>query len=82
MRTKSRRWNGGGYHRHEWLYALVITAAALMVPVCVCAMLWLMPSAIAANNWQVESAQGVLHVRGGLTESACRLERARAYYEV
>jgi len=53
MRTKSRRWNGGGYHRHEWLYALVITAVLMMVPACLCVMLWLMPSALAANNWQV-----------------------------
>ncbi|SQI34314.1 Uncharacterised protein [Serratia plymuthica] len=54
MRRTSRRWNGGGYHRHEWLYALVIMAAVMMVPACLCVMLWLMPSAIAANNWQVE----------------------------
>lgn len=82
MRTTSRRWNGGGYHRHEWLYALVITAVVMMVPVCLCVMLWLMPSAIAANNWQVEGAHGVLHVRGELTESACRLEMASAYQAV
>lgn len=82
MRTKSRRWNGGGYHRHEWLYALVITAVVMMVPACLCVMLWLMPSALAADNGQVEGAHGVLHVRGELTESACRLEMASAYQAV
>ncbi|WP_273854877.1 fimbrial protein [Serratia liquefaciens] len=82
MRTTSRRWNGGGYHRHEWLYALVITGAALMVPVCVCVMLWLLPTAMAVDNGQVEGAHGVLHVRGELTESACRLEMASAYQAV
>ncbi|ASM15415.1 type 1 fimbrial protein [Serratia marcescens] len=82
MRTKSRRWNGGGYHRHEWLYALVIMTAVMMVPVCLCVMLWLMPSALAADNGQVEGAHGVLHVRGELTESACRLEMASAYQAV
>lgn len=30
--------------------------------------------AAAADNWQVEGANGVLHVHGVLTESACRLE--------
>ncbi|MEE4412018.1 MULTISPECIES: fimbrial protein [unclassified Serratia (in: enterobacteria)] len=82
MRTTSRRWNGDGYRRHEWLYTLVITAVVMMVPVCLCVMLWLMPSALAADNWQVEGAHGVLHVRGELTESACRLEMASAYQAV
>ncbi|CAI0998436.1 PAP fimbrial minor pilin protein precursor [Serratia marcescens] len=81
MRTRTRRW-GGGYHRHEWLYALVITLAALMVPLCLTVMLWLLPSTQAADNWQVDGAHGVLHVRGELTESACRLEMASAYQAV
>ncbi|WP_353052215.1 fimbrial protein [Serratia marcescens] len=77
MRTRTWRCNGG-YHHHEWLYALVITLAALMVPLCLMVMLWLLPPAQAADNWQVEGAHGVLHVRGELTESACRLEMASA----
>lgn len=81
MRTRTRRWSGG-YHRHEWLYALVITLAALMVPLCLTVMLWLLPPAQAADNWQVEGAHGVLHVQGELTESACRLEMASAYQTV
>lgn len=81
MRTRTRRWNGG-YHRHDWLYALVLTLAALMVPLCLTVMLWLLPSTQAADNWQVDGAHGVLHVRGELTESACRLEMASAYQAV
>ncbi|MGI1755408.1 fimbrial protein [Serratia marcescens] len=81
MRTRTRRWSGG-YHRHEWLYALVITLAALMVPLCLTVMLWLLPPAQAADNWQLEGAHGVLHVQGELTESACRLEMASAYQTV
>ncbi|MFH7407602.1 fimbrial protein, partial [Pseudomonas syringae group genomosp. 7] len=64
------------------LYALVITLAALMVPLCLTVMLWLLPSTQAADNWQVDGAHGVLHVRGELTESACRLEMASAYQAV
>lgn len=81
MRTRTWRRNGG-YHHHEWLYALVITLAALMVPLCLTVMLWLLPPAQAADNWQVDGAHGVLHVRGELTESACRLEMASAYQAV
>ncbi|WP_164120378.1 fimbrial protein [Serratia marcescens] len=81
MRTRTRRWNGG-YYRHDWLYALVITAVAMMVPLSLMVMLWLLPSTQAADNWQVDGAHGVLHVRGELTESACRLEMASAYQAV
>ncbi|HHK8038128.1 TPA: fimbrial protein [Serratia marcescens] len=81
MRARAWRWRGN-YHRHEWLYALVITAAAMMVPLCLMVVLWLLPSANAADNWQVEGAHGVLHVHGELTESACRLELASAYQTV
>ncbi|MBC3218440.1 fimbrial protein [Serratia fonticola] len=70
MRRKVR-WLNGGYHRHGWLHALVIMAAALMVP-----------SAQAADTSQVEGTHGVLHLRGELTESACRLEMASAYQTV
>ncbi|MFL4423840.1 fimbrial protein [Serratia marcescens] len=73
MGRRVRRFYGGS-HRHEWLYALVITGLLLMVPVCLCMMLWLVSGAHAADNWQVEGAHGVLRVRGELTEGACRLE--------
>ncbi|MDK7100076.1 fimbrial protein [Klebsiella aerogenes] len=35
---------------------------------------WLLPSAYAQDNWDVEGSNGILHVYGALTESACRLE--------
>lgn len=83
MRTKTRRWNGSGYHRHELLYAMVISLVAVMImPLCLCMLLWLFSPAYAADNWQVEGAHGVLHVHGELTESACRLEMASAYQTV
>ncbi|ATM79170.1 fimbrial protein [Serratia fonticola] len=53
-----------------------------MVPVVIGSMLALMPEAGAADNWNVDGANGVLHVRGALTESACRLEMTSAYQDV
>ena len=47
---------------------------ALMVPLSVAMMLWLMPASQAADNWQVEGSNGVLHISGALAESACRLK--------
>ncbi|WP_420493041.1 fimbrial protein [Serratia fonticola] len=82
MQRKSLRRKDCDYHRHEWLYALAITTALLMVPACLCAMLWLIPSANAADNWQVQGAHGVLHLRGEITESACRLDMVSAYQTV
>jgi type 1 fimbria pilin len=70
-----------GNHRddwHQWLYALSLTALVMMIPLVVCVMVLLMPAALAADNWQVEGANGRLHVRGALTESACRLDMASA----
>ncbi|ENZ3708443.1 type 1 fimbrial protein [Serratia rubidaea] len=53
-----------------------------MVPVVVGSLWALMPEACAAGNWNVDGANGVLHVRGALTESACRLEMTSAYQDV
>lgn len=39
-------------------------------------------AAAAADNWRVEGANGVLHVHGVLTESACRLEMSSAEQSV
>lgn len=75
----TRKW---GYCRHDWLYGLVLIALGLMVPLCVCMLLWLMPGATAADNWQVEGANGVLRVRGELTEGACRLDMTTAHQAV
>nr|WP_261139523.1 fimbrial protein [Serratia liquefaciens] len=53
-----------------------------MVPVVVGSLWALMPEACAADNWNVDGANGVLHVRGALTESACRLDMTSAYQDV
>ncbi|HHK8152454.1 TPA: fimbrial protein [Serratia marcescens] len=53
-----------------------------MVPVVIGSMLALMPEACAADNGNVDGANGVLHVRGALTESACRLDMASTYQDV
>ncbi|MBC3211565.1 fimbrial protein [Serratia fonticola] len=82
MQRKSLRLKDYGYHRDEWLDARMIAAALLIVLACLCAMLWLLPSATAADNWPVEGAHGVLHLHGEMSESACRLEMVSAYQTV
>lgn len=46
------------------------------------ALLFLLPSAYAADNWEVEGANGSLYVHGALTESACRLDMESARQDV
>lgn len=59
----------------ELRYYGTLGGLALMVPLTLGAMLWLLPSAQATvDNWDVEGANGTLYVHGALTESACRLE--------
>ncbi|MBH3259844.1 type 1 fimbrial protein [Serratia marcescens] len=46
-----------------------------MIPLTLGVLLWLLPATqAAADNWDVEGANGTLYVHGTLTESACRLE--------
>lgn len=66
----------------ERQYLLAKVAAALMVPIVVSSVMVLMPEARAVDNWNVDGANGVLHVRGALSESACRLDMASAYQDV
>ncbi|ASM07961.1 TPA: type 1 fimbrial protein [Serratia marcescens] len=61
--------------RCEWRYYAAMGGLALMLPL-------LLPKAVAADNWQVEGANGVLQVRGALTESACRLEMTSARQDI
>lgn len=70
------------YWLSELRYYAVLTALALMVPLSLTALLWLLPPAQAADNWQVEGANGVLYLQGALTESACRLEMASARQDI
>lgn len=73
--------NNAEFHQ-ERQYLLVKVAAVLMLPVVIASMMALMPDAQAADNAGVEGANGVLHVHGALTESACRLEMTSAYQDV
>ncbi|HGM5336610.1 TPA: fimbrial protein [Serratia marcescens] len=70
--------------RHEWRYYGTLGGLALMAPVTLGAMLWLMPAAQGqvADNWYTDGANGVLQVRGALTESACRLEMESAWQAI
>lgn len=70
------------YWLSELRYYAVLAALALMAPLTLTALLWLLPAAQAADNWQVEGANGVLYVHGALTESACRLEMDSARQDV
>lgn len=68
---------------HELGYYGVMGALALMIPLTLGAMLWLLPSAQATvDNWDVEGANGTLYVHGALTESACRLEMTSDYQDI
>ncbi|AUO01830.1 type 1 fimbrial protein [Serratia marcescens] len=58
----------------ELRYYAVLGGLALMAPLSLTALLWLLPTANAVDNWQVDGAGGVLEIRGAMTESACRLE--------
>ncbi|MGQ5793289.1 fimbrial protein [Serratia sp. IR-2025] len=55
---------------------------AFLVPLTLAATLWLLPSARAIDNWDVEGANGSLYVYGALTESACRLEMSSARQDI
>lgn len=71
-----------GFLRYRRQCLRVKAAAALMVPLVLGAVWAMLPSAYAADNGNVDGANGVLHVRGALTESACRLEMQSARQDV
>lgn len=79
---QQRKQRSGFLSCPERRYLLAKAAAVLMVPVVVGSLWALMPEACAADNWNVDGANGVLHVRGALTESACRLDMTSAYQDV
>ncbi|EPN2807083.1 fimbrial protein [Serratia marcescens] len=82
MRDKARQYP----ERSAWLidvrYYCTMGALALMAPLTLGTMLWLLPPAHAVDNWNVEGANGSLYVHGALTESACRLEMESARQDV
>ncbi|CAI1835248.1 TPA: fimbrial protein [Serratia fonticola] len=67
----------------ELRYYGTLGGLALMAPLTLGAIVWLLPPAQAAvDNWNVEGANGTLYVHGALTESACRLEMTSAYQDI
>jgi type 1 fimbria pilin len=67
----------------EQKYYATLGGLALMVPLTLGIMLWLLPGAQATvDNWDVEGANGTLYVHGSLTESACRLDMTSAHQDV
>ncbi len=70
--------------RHDCRYYGTLGGLALMVPLTLGTMLWLLPAAQGqtADNWYTDGANGVLQVRGALTESACRLEMASTWQDI
>lgn len=70
------------YWISELRYYAVLAALALMAPLTLTALLWLLPPAQAADSWEVDGANGVLYVQGALTESACRLEMTSARQDI
>ncbi|MGK0667754.1 MULTISPECIES: fimbrial protein [Serratia] len=70
------------YWISELRYYAVLAALAMMAPLSLTALLWLLPPAQAADNWEVDGANGTLYVHGALTESACRLEMTSARQDI
>ncbi|ALL40478.1 fimbrial protein (plasmid) [Serratia marcescens] len=68
--------------KEELRYYLTLGGLAMMVPLTLGTMLWLLPSAKAVDNWAVEGGNGILYVHGALTESACRLEMSSARQDI
>lgn len=72
--------------RRLWAYDLryyaTLGALAMMAPITLGAVMLLLPSANAVDNWDVDGANGSLYVHGALTESACRLEMESARQDI
>lgn len=66
----------------ELRYYATLGALAMMVPVTLGTVLMLLPPSHAADNWDVDGANGTLYVHGALTESACRLEMSSAHQDI
>lgn len=82
MQGKSPVLSGKAYDRYQRRTIGLTVFAALMLPLTAGMILMLMQQARAVDNWDVEGANGTLHVYGSLTESACSLEMATARQEV
>ncbi|WP_455812644.1 fimbrial protein [Pseudomonas graminis] len=61
---------------------LILAAAVMIAPLVIGGIFSLITLAHAADNWNVEGANGVLRVHGALTESACRLKMESAWQDI
>lgn len=77
--ARDRVWH---YARSELHYYATVAGLALMAPLSLLTLLWLLPAAQVGGNWHVEGASGVLQIRGAMTESACRLEMDSARQDI
>ncbi|EPE3626023.1 type 1 fimbrial protein [Serratia marcescens] len=68
--------------RAELRYYVALGGLALMAPLSLTTLLWMLPAAQAVDNWEVEGASGALYISGALTESACRLEMDSARQDI
>ena len=82
MRAETRNYREPAWWRSELGYYGVMGGLALMLPLSLTTLLWLLPTSYAADNWDVEGANGTLYVQGALTESACRLEMESARQDI
>ncbi|AZC90139.1 MrfE [Pseudomonas chlororaphis subsp. piscium] len=76
MHQMSRRHKSIEVPGSDWRHRL------LRLTLLIGAMAMLAPTARATDNWNVDGANGVLRVRGELTESACRLDMQSARQDV
>jgi type 1 fimbria pilin len=81
MEHKTGRYRQEPRGSAELMYYATLGGLALMVPLTLGLMLWLLPDA-QADNWGVDGANGSLYVHGALTESACRLDMTSAHQDV
>ncbi len=79
MAGNHERWSDQRLWLSELRFYGTLGGLALMVPLTLGAILWLLPSAYAVG---VDGANGSLYVHGALTKSACRLEMASAHQDI
>lgn len=82
MTEKTVKYREPAFWLSELRYYGILGALAMMVPVTLGTILMLLPPSHAADNWEVDGANGTLYVQGALTESACRLEMSSAYQDI
>ncbi|MGP3070586.1 fimbrial protein [Serratia nevei] len=68
MRAETRNYREPAWWRSELGYYGVLGGLALMLPLSLTTLLWLMPTSYAADNWEVEGANGTLYMWGALTD--------------